>query len=318
MKITPVASTQNVVTDIGGIGSSASGASQVEKIRTMKMSVNRTPNARMDPYLRSQGYEEQEPDRKLAQVEPITQKLPISQNNEPQTAAEDIQPLSPQLALLAKERRALQVKDRELKEREAAIAARTQGSGPAIDIERLKRQPMSVLSELGVTYDTITEEILNGNNSDRVREEMQAKIDAVEKGVDKKLAEYKAQSVKEYLARKQAEATQLVKADDSFELVREWGFVPDAINLMKRIYEDEEIEVSVKEALQAVEDELQEDLAAVTKLKKAQGLFTPQAAPPVQRPQVPQMRTLKNTDTATVPLGRRERAIAAAYKHLNR
>ena len=102
-------------------------------------------------------------------------------DNQPQPAVtspvealstEEPKPLSPQFAALAREKRALQVKERELADREKALTA---GQSDTVKLSDLKSKPLEVLLANGVTYDQITEGILaNPGNPelDALRQEL--------------------------------------------------------------------------------------------------------------------------------------------------
>ena len=86
------------------------------------------------------------PDRVVEQK--ATTESVIPDNNEQAPVVEDTKPLSPQAVALAKQRRANQVKELELKKREEALIAKeTQSGNPQDIIARLKSQPLSVLQE---------------------------------------------------------------------------------------------------------------------------------------------------------------------------
>ncbi len=224
---------------------------------------------------------------------------------------EATQPLSPQLAALAKQRRALQVKERELADREKALEGRSPVQGDMIDRALLKSKPLSVLLDAGVTYDQLTEAILNDQSSNGP--ELQAlkdQIAALEKGFDEKLSTRDQQAEEQVLAEMQREATRLASEGETFELVRETGSVPQVMELIKRTYKETGEVLDVSEAMQLVEDELIGESLKLAALKKVQGRLQPEPAPVVPQ-QRPAMRTLTNRDTAAAPMSRKERALLA-------
>jgi hypothetical protein len=246
------------------------------------------------------------------------QEMPISDNNETKTEGveEVTQPLSPQLAAVARQRRALQVKERELKERERALEAKSQGSDQ-ITTARLKSDPLGVLQEAGVTYDQLTEAILAGQNNPEMRA-LKAELDALKSGIDTKFSERERQAEEQVKLEMAREASQIVAQGDEFELVRATESVPDVIRLIESVYRESGELLNVNEALKLVEDELFARNQKLLGLKKMQGLFAKQQAEtqPQLRPQG--MRTLTNKDTASVPMSAKQRALAAFYGTLKK
>lgn len=290
MKITPIASTQTLGT------SDMSGNIQNSAVQKLRMTTNANPQQILPPEL-------------------MPQATDTSVNKPAEATVEVTQPLSPQLALLAKQKRALQVKERELQEREKALLSKDSGN-PSIEVARLKSEPLRVLLENGVTYEQLTEAILNnpgGQNSEVMA--LKQEIEALRQGLDKKFADRDADGEKQVLAEMQREANLIVGQNDDFELVRETKSVPKAIELIRRTHRETGELLDVTEALRLVEEELFKDAQRLAQLKKIQAQFAPQQNPQL-RP--PVMRTLTNRDTASVPMSAKARALAAFYGTLKR
>jgi hypothetical protein len=286
MKITPVASNSMPPMDMQGNIS----PSRVESVRSLTMKTNSTP------------------------LEAPPQEQVISQDNRNESTApvEATQPLSPQLALLAKQRRALQVKERELSTREKAL--REQSGNATIDVARLKSEPLSVLLENGVTYEQLTEAIMANQGNSEVYA-LKKEIESLKQGIDQKFTERDTTAEKQVLAEMQREAQQLAQSDD-YELVRETRSVPTVMNLIERTYRETGEVLDVQEALKLVEDELFRDAQRLAKSKKLQSQISPVTQ--LQPQQRPGMRTLTNRDTASVPMSAKQRALAAFYGNLKR
>lgn len=294
MKISPIASAQNVVQEQG---------SAVAKMRAMKMDTNATP-LQLEP-----------PISQEKPVEGADQKLLISNNNE--TAKETVeatQPLSPQYAELARKRRSLQVKERELAEKEKALLDKSQGSD-FIELAKLKAQPLSVLLEAGVTYEQLTEAILANQGNAEVNA-LKAELTALKEGVDKKFIDQEQAAEQQVLREMKKEATLLVSQGDQFELVRETKSIPDVIRLIEQAYKETGEVLDVSEACKLVEDELLKEAQKLAGLKKLQA----QTSQPVMHPQQRQVgvRTLTNKDTVSVPASAKQRALAAFYGTLKK
>lgn len=225
---------------------------------------------------------------------------------------EATQPLSPQFAALAKQRRALQVKERELADKEKALGGSTRSELEA----RIKSAPLSVLQELGVTYDQLTNEILatqGGINPDI--QALKAEIKSLREGVDKTLSEKDAATEKAVLNEMRRTVNQLASAGDNFEMIRETQSQSDVIDLIYRTYKETGEVLDEAEAMRLVEDELVNESLKIARLKKVQGKLTP--APLQQQPQTG-MRTLTNKDSAKPMMDRRQRAIMAAQGLMKR
>lgn len=282
MKIAPVSPAVSPVAD--------PQAARIQSVRSLRMNTNATPGLSPAP----------------------AETLAISDTVDPAEATvEATQPLSPQFAALARQRRALQVKERELADREKALSSQSPAQGDGIDLARLKSEPLSVLLENGVTYDQLTEAILaNQEGSGPELQALKAELAALKEGVDKRFTDKDTQAEQAVLAEMTKEATKLVAEGDAFELVRETGSIPQVMELIEKTYRKTGEVLDVQEALQLVEDELITESLKLAALKKVQGRLQPEP-PPAPQPQQRQMRTLTNRDTAAVPMSRKERALLA-------
>ncbi len=279
------------IAPISAPASTASGAgqsNQIPSVRSLKMSVNRTPGQEL----------------------PTTEAaLTIPDPSQETTATtEATEPLSTQAAAVARHRRALQVKERELDDRIKAFEARSTGTD-FIPKAKFVEDPLGVLLENGVTYERLTEAILANQGSSELTS-LKAQMKAMEEGFDKKLTDREAQQKQQVLAEMGREAMQLASQGDDFALVRESGSVPKVIELIDRVHAESGDVLDVREALRLVEEELIGEAEKLARLQKVQSRLSPQ---PVTQPQQQQrmIRTLTNRDTAQAPLSRRARALAA-------
>lgn len=244
---------------------------------------------------------------------------PVAQEPEPETqtaisdasvqtnaVAEATAPLSPQLAAIAKQRRALQIKEQQIAEREKALSGPTRAELES----RIKTQPLSVLQELGVTYDQLTQEILSAQDGTNPKiHELEAKLQAIEESVDKKLSEKDSNAERAVLTDMARNITRLSSEGDDFEMIRATNSQEEVLG---RIYDHwlktgevfDEAEMMAK-----VEAELVEEAFNYAKMNKVQKKLTPASL----QPQPTQgMRTLTNKDSASPAMDRRQRAMLAA------
>lgn len=272
--------------------------------RAITMRTNRTVDRYGEP---------QVPEPEIEAAPETTQTAISDEGVQANETAEVTQPLSPQLAALAKQRRALQVKEREIAEREKAL------SGPSrADLEaKLKSSPLSVLQELGVTYDQLTQEILASQGE--VNPDIQAlkaEIKALKEGVDKTLSDKDTAAEQAVLAEMRRNVDRLSAQGDDYELIRETGSQQDVLDLIHKTWKESGEVMDEAEAMKLIEEELVTESLKIAKFKKVQGKLTP-TAPLQQQPQHA-MRTLTNKDSASPAMSRRQRAIQAALGNLKR
>ncbi len=289
MKITPVAGPVSMPT------ADPSGnlqPSRVDNIRAMKMNTRATPLGN-EPH-----------------------QLPnLINNSQTEEPSEATQPLSPQLALLAKQRRMLQRERAEFEKQRAELTGKAES--PGIEAARIKSDPLGVLLEQGVTYEQLTEAILNSQGNSEMSA-LKAEIEALKQGIDQKFTDNAATQRKQVIAEMQREADALVRSDESYEFVKETGSTQKAIELIERIYDQSGEIMEVSEALRLVEEELFKDAQKIAKLKKMQGQISPMPQQMQAQQREVGMTTLTNRDTATVPVSAKQRAMAAFYGTLRR
>ncbi len=298
MKISPIPSGANMAP------SSPEAPAQNVGLRSFKMNTNANPSF-MEQTIR--------PTPQIQDLPGAPRAANIESNDNQAGDPEATGPISPQFAALAKQRRALQVKERELLERERSMsnpAAATDSISKALLLER----PLDVLLDAGVTYEQLTEAILANQGNSEINS-LKAEIEALRKGVDQKLQDRDTQTEQQVLAEMKKEAEQLASQGEEFELVRGMGKIPDVMKLIERTYRESGEVLDVQEALGLVEKELLSEAEKIAGYNKVRSQFIPQA-PQMQRHQG--MRTLTNRDTASVPMSAKQRALAAFHGTLQR
>jgi len=277
-----------------------SRATEARNTRTIKLQTNVSPDRPIETG--------QEPEKNA-----------ISDTKETTTAVtEATAPISPELVALRKQQRALQVKERELLDREKALETKSNSPDLTqyVSIADLKSKGLKVLLDNGITYEQLTEQVLNQNSINPEIQALKAEIKSLKEGVDKTLSEKEAQQEKAVLQEIRREVDR-VAAGDGFELVRASGSQADAVELIQRIYKEEGELLSESEALQLVETELLKEAEKYARLKKVQERLAIPSHTQQTQPR-PQIRTLTNRDTAKIAMGRRERAIAAMLGQLKK
>jgi hypothetical protein len=333
MKITPIASSAagSPSTNVHGAeGTQSAGPDKIARAKaiaagqdtSIRVLESDTPQERQPDFrrivMKTNVSHNRPEDAGLAPAEPET---PPAANNEVPPVIEDTKPLDPQFAALAKERRALQAKQRELSDKLKALEVQSASSANVETLAaRLKSEPLSVLQEYGVTYDQLTQDILANQNNPELRK-LQAEVKALKEEIPKALADKDAQAEKQVLSEIRREADSMSFSSDEFEMIRATRSQPEVVELIRRIYKETGEILDVSEAMQLVEDDLVTESLKLANTKKVKSRLTPSQANQVQ-PQLPskqkQIRTLTNRDTAKPVQSRRDRAIAAALGNLKR
>lgn len=245
-----------------------------------------------------------------SQVISPKQELSIPDNTETKTP-EATQPLSPQFAELAKRRRALQLKERALADREKALTNNGTGSD-VVDIARLRSQPLNVLQEAGIMgdafYNQMTEHLM-GNGSLAEKAAREAEIDArVKDAVNRQFQEQQTLTRQQTLTEIRRNVEQHLSSNaDRFKLVKAERLIPEVMELIERTYDEENRLMPEEEALEEIEGFLREKYQRLNSLYEPQQPSQPQPQPQQQIG----MRTLRNKDTASISVSRRARALAA-------
>lgn len=223
---------------------------------------------------------------------------------------EATQPLSPQFAALAKQKRAIQVKEMELKKREDALAVGAVKDGSPDLIAKLKSQPLQVLQEHGVTYDQLTEAILADGGSNQELQALKDELKALKEDVNKTFTTKEEQAEESALTEMLYEAENLAKEGDAFEMIREQNAYEKVLRLIHSTYKKTGRVLDTQDAMNRVESQLLKDAERLARIKKVQDRMAPQPQAPLPL-QPKQMRTLTARDSASNSMSAKARAIAA-------
>lgn len=268
---------------------------------------------------------------------PVEAKEPAKAEEEPKVPSPKEDPaLSSHYANLARKEKALRAQIQAFKaeqakwqtERDSAPKAPTFDESKYISKDRLAQSPLEALTEAGMSYDDITNAILNQSQIQTdpaikaalQRLEAETKSAKEEAAAAKQLyADAQKQSYQNAINQISREVDGLVKANDTFEMIRETQSSSDVVELIEKTFQTDGTLLSVEEACQMVEDYLVEEATKLSRIKKLQAKIAAsnaQAAPqstPVKKQEQPQQqaKTLSNGMSATRPMSARERAIAA-------
>lgn len=252
--------------------------------------------------------------------DPPTTATPIEgQTNKPVGSDPEATPIDPKFEALAKQQAVFRTKEREFQAKEAALEARVKA---AVDEAlngykgRLKKAPLDVLNEEGLTYDQLVEQAVNA--PDPATRAIQDKLQSIEERQNK-LAEDAQNSAKSQrdAAVKQIryDVSDLIETDTQFETIKATGSTDDVVELITRTFDETGKLMTVEQAAQKVEEELFEEAKKIAGLAKVKASFKPELTPETlqqakqQSGQKQSMTTLTNNMTSTRPLSARERAI---------
>lgn len=259
------------------------------------------------------------------------------------TKAPAEEPISSQYAILARKEKAIRQREQSLRTREAAIKAQEETSKPKleepkssfdptkyVDKERLANDPFSVLTEMGLTYDQLTELAMNGpkpkeielmNEIKAMREEFKA-LKGETETTKKSFQDSQEQTYKEAISEIRREANALVKNNLDYETIKETNSVDDVVELIERKYKEDKILMTVEEAAQQIEEYLLEEAIKIAKINKVKNRMNPKedktAAPAAKTSNTQPLKTLTNNISSNRPLTPRERAILAFEGKLNK
>jgi len=350
MKVTPVASPHAIQTPQTTANNSETRAKVIAKIEAIRS------GQPVQMPVQNQNAVAPEEMRAIKPQEALTQAAETAQDSATSTPVEASQPeetpaesqkpqvdpaLTKQFAMLARQEKALRAKaqqqeqalkakEQALAEKEAAIKTLEQQYQQGyVPKEQIKTNALQVLADAGVSYDELTQQILNQspenprivaeiNNLKAETKRLQEIIDRSQKAMEEKsTSDYQA-AVKQI----KADAKALVNSDPTFETIKTTNSVNDVVELIERTFKEEGRIMSVEEAAQEVEDYLVGKLEKIytntNKIKQrlaqasAQNQAkTQQKQPAAAAPQQPQMKTLTNAAASTRKLTAKERAILA-------
>lgn len=244
-------------------------------------------------------------------------------------------PLSAQYAQLARKEKALRAQAQAVKAQ--AEAFKTQQAELERSFEaklaeaqknwqkRLSENPLEVMSEANLSYDQVTNLMLNQPKPEQMEYQRQikaleAKLQAIEdatKQTNTRFEENQTNAYKQAVNQIKVDVTSMVSTGDDFELIRETNSIGDVVELIERTFKEEGFIMTNEEAARAVEEHLVEEAMKIAKLKKLQQKLappTPKEEPKqleAKQKQSQPLKTLTNAVGSSRPLTSKERAILA-------
>lgn len=252
-------------------------------------------------------------------------------------------------AQLSRREKQIRAKAKEIETREAAIKAREvelqalSQPKPVDWKERLKSDPMGALSEAGMTYDDMVNQLLTQNPQDQSLRLIQNELKAIRdenSQLRKSMEEKEQSSYQQALNQLKFDVKNMVTSDnETYEALAasgETGY-DMVVKLIKETFDKDKTIMDMEDAAKEVEEYLADRYLELAKLKKIQAKLTPtQAAAQAETPApqtpsqpktnqttiIPKTNTLSHsmTPSSKAPLSnrdRRERAILAFEGKLN-
>lgn len=252
---------------------------------------------------------------------PVGQNL--SQEEETKQGSEAAEPISPQLALLAKQRRKLQLEIKAFEEKKAKEAPGTQPD--MVSKAQLKSDWLRMVLDAGLTWDDLTKSVVDYQSGPNAElQTLRNELKEIREGQDKRWTDYETQQETQARTEMRREAQNLVNSGDEFEAIKFYGKkgLDHVDDLIYRVWKKDNVLIPVHEACQRVEEHLVNLALKQAQLKKVQSQLAPppqEQAPPAQVPPMQrQTRTLTNRLTASTPTSARQRALAAFNGTLKR
>lgn len=257
---------------------------------------------------------------------PVAAAVQAVVENKPEVVAPTA---DPRLDALARKERQLYQQHKKMKaeiesERAALRTRQTDYETNYVPKSRLTEDPLSVLSDNGITYEKLTEMLLSGHNSqDPAYKALKSEIRAIREQHEneKKQAQENAQQQQQQVIESlKQEAKVLVDTNPEFETIKSLDLSDAVSELIVETFNSEGRLMDVEEAAREVEAHLVEQGIKFNSIKKIQDKLKPSAPVSaetnVQSQPGPQIKTLTNSLPSQVAKRasdkeRRERAMAA-------
>lgn len=257
-----------------------------------------------------------------AAVEAV-QKAPEPSTEVPKTE----QPKDPSLEAFARKERQLRKQQQQIMAEKQELQRRiAEYETGYISKSKLKEDPWSFLSEAGVDYNQLTEQILaQPNMNDPATKAMMAKIRQLEEkqgAAEKAAVEATSRQYEQALGQIRSEVKLMVDSNVDFETIKETGMQDAVVELIEQTFNSDGVLMDIEEAAKQVEEHLlaeAEKMSGLKKLQARQKLKTEQqtSVPETKQTDTKTIKTLTNAVDAQPKSGRmtdkerRARAFAA-------
>lgn len=249
------------------------------------------------------------------------------------------EPLSSQYAMLARKEKAFRHKQMEFKAEMEAFQKSKESSGSApspqssfdeskyIAKDTLASDPITALLNAGISYDKITEMMLNQDSQKTdprtmsMIDELKAEIKSLkgeQENTKKGLEDQRTRAYQEAITKLTSDTQALVENNPEYEMIAATDSYGDVVELIEAEYKENKRYLTVEQAAKEIENYLVEEASKLARLNKIQSKLKPaatpaaSATPPSQAGEKPKQTTLTNSMNSAPKLSARERAIQAA------
>ncbi len=174
---------------------------------------------------------------------------------------------------------------------------------------RLAEDPLTVLTEAGISYDKLTEILLNSPNSnDPTIRALRAEISSIKSAQDaanKQQEQMQTQQYNQALKQISNDVKMLVDSDANFETIKETNMQDAVVELITQTFDNDGVLMNIEDAAKEIEEHLMAEALKMSKLKKLQPKLKteqPVSAPVKQQQLQTTPRTLTNTVSAQSPV----------------
>jgi len=210
-------------------------------------------------------------------VEQATEESAAEEQPEEQVQAEERPDFSRQFAAIAKKERALRQRESSVKQMEARIAELESSQGQFGEIQRLaKENPAALLSQLGISYDELTQQVINeGNPTEEQQlrlqnEKLQERLEKIEKAYEAQQKDAETKRLDRARATLVDNIKNFVDNDEQYALVKHRGAYDLVAEVMQQHYIKTKEIMQYSDAAKIVEDHYEQEAEHYFGVKKLQ------------------------------------------------
>lgn len=208
---------------------------------------------------------------------------------EEQVQAKEEPLASRQFAAIAKKERALRKRESAVKQMEARIAELESSQGQFGEIQRLaKENPAALLSQLGISYDELTQQVINeGNPTEEQQlrlqnEKLQARLEKIESAYDEQRKDAETKRLDRARATLVDNIKNFVDNDEQYALVKHRGAYDLVAEVMQQHYIKTKEIMEYSDAARIVEDHYEQEAEHYFGAQKLQERWKAKLAPAEQ------------------------------------
>lgn len=258
---------------------------------------------------------------------PAAGQIPTSVEGQAPAPQAETNDLSTKFAHLARKTKAFREEQRKFQTERESWKSQEAKYQAAMGLEqRLNQDPLSVLAERGITQDQLTALLVNQQNPQeanmvfQLQQQNKELMDKIDK-INKRFEDNESSSYQQALNQIKNDTKILVASDASnYEMISKAGDdgIESVAALIKVMWEEDQVLMSVQDAAEQVEQELLERSITLASANKVKAKLSP--PPPVADPKLQPIpgksqptRTLNSqaAQSTSRPLSRKERAILA-------